>query len=296
MFNTAQKMIEEQKPNNSTETAISPMQCYVPCGLELNKIYNESNLDTMKRMPDNFIDLTVTSPPYDNLRDYKGYSFPFEDIAKELYRVTKEGGVLVWVVGDATKDGCESLTSFKQAIYFVEQCGFNLHDTMIYQKENYIPLTHNRYEQSFEYMFIFSNGKPKVFNPIKTKTIHGGKIMNRNNQHEGHAIRGRKFKAITGTEKYKDNVWSYKIGTGCSTKDKDAFTHPAIFPEQLAADHIYSWSNEGDLVYDCFGGSGTTAKMAHKLKRNWILSEISSEYVQIAEKRIAPYLAQTSLF
>ena len=114
--------------------------------MELNKIYNESNLETMARMPDGFIDLTVTSPPYDNLREDKGFSFPFEDIAKELFRVTKDGGVVVWVVGDATKDGCESLTSFKQAIYFVEQCGFKLHDTMIYAKQNPPPLNHNRYD------------------------------------------------------------------------------------------------------------------------------------------------------
>lgn len=263
--------------------------------MELNKIYNESNLDTMARMPDNFIDLTVTSPPYDNLRDYKGYSFEFEEVAKELYRVTKPGGVVVWVVGDATKDGSESGTSFRQALFFKE-CGFNIHDTMIYGKENYIPLTHNRYEQSFEYMFVFSKGKPKTFNPIKTKTIHGGKIMNRNNQHEGHAIRGRKFKAVTGNEKYMDNVWWYKIGTGCSTKDDVAFNHPAIFPEQLCADHIFSWSNEGDLVYDCFAGSGTTLKMAHLQKRNWIGSEISAEYCELANKRMMPYLLQQMLF
>jgi site-specific DNA-methyltransferase (adenine-specific) len=263
--------------------------------MELNTIYNENCLQTMARMPDNFIDLTVTSPPYDNLRNYNGYLFDFENVAKELYRVTKPGGVVVWVVGDATVNGSETGTSFKQALYFM-QCGFNLHDTMIYRKENYIPLTHNRYEQSFEYMLVFSKGNPTIFNPIKIKTIHGGKAMNRNNQHEGHAIRGRRFKAITRNEKFKDNVWSYKIGTGCSTKDKDAYDHPAIFPEQLAADHIRSWSNEGDIVYDCFGGSGTTAKMAHLMNRKWILSEISEEYCKLAKKRLDPYLRQIAMF
>ena len=133
--------------------------------MEINKIYNENCLDTMARMNDNFIDLTVTSPPYDNLRTYNGYSFDFESITKELYRVTKQGGVVVWVVGDATIKGSETGTSFKQALYFKE-CGFNLHDTMIYRKQNYIPLTHKRYEQEFEYMFVFSKGKPKTFNPI----------------------------------------------------------------------------------------------------------------------------------
>lgn len=284
-------MIEEQKPNNSTETAILPMQCYVPCGLELNKIYNESNLDTMKRMPDNFVDLTVTSPPYDNLRDYKGYSFPFEDIAKELYRVTKEGGVLVWVVGDACINGSETGTSFKQALYFKE-IGFNIHDTMIYSKSK-PPINGNRYQDFFEYMFVFSKGKPNVFNPLKEKSVSAGGINTKG--HRGKDGEMERKVRVTQEFKVKENIWFYHSGNG-ETIDLIAEKHPARFPEKLAADHIYSWSNEGDLVYDCFGGSGTTAKMAHLMKRNWILSEISSEYCQIAEKRIAPYLAQTSLF
>lgn len=269
--------------------------------MELNKIYNESNLDTMAKMPDNFIDLTVTSPPYDNLRDYKGYSFPFEEIAKELYRVTKEGGVVVWVVGDATENGSESGTSFKQALYFME-CGFRLHDTMIYESGK-PPLTHNRYEQCFEYMFVFSKGKPKVFNPIKVRTAYAGDINKRNHgrkvgakEDAKSAIRFRDENTLVSDEKIKYNIWHYPTGMNGSTKDAVAFNHPAIFPEQLAADHIFSWSNENDIVYDCFGGSGTTAKMAHLQKRNWILSEISEEYCKIAEKRIEPYLMQQSLF
>lgn len=126
----------------------------------INQNYNEDCLETMARMPDNYLDLTVTSPPYDGLRKYNGYSFDFESVAKELYRVTKDGGVVVWVVGDATVKGSESGTSFRQALFFKE-CGFNLHDTMIYRKANYIPLTHKRYEQEFEYMFIFSKGETK---------------------------------------------------------------------------------------------------------------------------------------
>jgi len=301
MFNTEQNMIEEQKPNNSTETAILPMQCCVQYGLELNKIYNESNLDTMKRMPDNFVDLTVTSPPYDNLRDYKGYSFPFEEIAKELYRVTKEGGVLVWIVGDATINGSETGTSFKQALFFME-CGFNLHDTMIYQKDGCPFPETNRYYPSFEYMFVFSKGKPKTVNLIadKPNKTYGEKVRGIERNPDGtlkpRAAVKNKTNRVVKEFGVRTNVWQYSPGYNKSTKDKYAYKHPAIFPEELAQDHIWTWSNEGDLVYDCFGGSGTTAKMAHKLKRNWILSEISSEYVQIAEKRIAPYLAQTSLF
>lgn len=268
--------------------------------MEINKIYNESNLETMKRMPDGFVDLVVTSPPYDNLREYKGYSFPFEDIAKELFRITKQGGVVVWVVNDQTIKGSETGTSFKQALFFME-CGFRLHDTMIY-KDSGLTMNHNRYEQEFEFMFVFSKGKPKTFNPIMVKCAYFGKDSDRtgqftqNHNEKGKKLRSNKERTNIKPEKIKGNVWEYPNGYGKSTKDDIAFEHPAIFPEQLAADHIKSWSNEGDIVYDCFGGSGTTAKMAHLQKRNWILSEISPEYVQLAQKRINPYLNQKTLF
>jgi site-specific DNA-methyltransferase (adenine-specific) len=269
--------------------------------MEINKIYCESNLDTMARMPDNFIDLTVTSPPYDGIRTYNGYSFQFEEIAKGLYRVTKDGGVVVWIVGDATKNGCESGTSFRQALYFIE-VGFNLHDTMIYSSRK-PPLTHNRYEQEFEYMFVFSKGKPKTFNPIKIKTNFAGDVKRFNHgkitdakKEKGDAVRWRDEKLIVNETRIKGNIWDYATGMNGSSKDEIAFNHPAIFPEQLAKDHIHSWSNEGDLIYDPFMGSGTTAKIAHLQKRNWIGSEISPEYVTLANKRIQPYLQQTTLF
>ena len=264
--------------------------------METNKIYCENNLETMARMPDNFIDLTVTSPPYDNLRTYNGYCFDFENVAKELFRVTKNGGVVVWVVGDATVKGSESGTSFKQALYFKE-CGFNLFDTMIYAKPPRGAVGNNKtYWQTFEYMFIFSKGKPKTINLIcdrknkesrdgdnGTKRLENGELLKV--KRGGYSEYGR-----------RTNIWEYGIGKGQSTKDDFAFKHPAMFPEQLANDHIISWSNEGDLVYDPFMGSGTTAKMAHKYNRNWIGSEISSEYVELANKRLDPYLRQTSLF
>ena len=247
----------------------------------------------MKRMPDEFIDLTVTSPPYDNLRTYKGYVFPFENIAKELYRVTKQGGVIVWVVSDATINGSETGTSFKQALFFME-CGFKLHDTMIYQK-NSPPLTHNRYEQHFEYMFVFVKGKLSTFNAIIENKIHEDLRRNKSIRREKNGSYDMGFLS-SKTTKIKNNIWKYGTGKFHSTLDEIAFKHPATFPEQLAADHIYSWSNEGELVYDPFGGSGTTAKMAHQLNRNWVLSEISSEYCEIAQKRIAAHTAQTKLF
>ena len=254
--------------------------------MEINKIYCENNLDTMARMPDNFIDLTVTSPPYDNLRTYNGYCFDFENVAKELFRVTKQGGVVVWVVGDATENGSETGTSFKQALYFKE-IGFNLHDTMIYKKANAMPNSNSkRYRQCFEYMFVLSKGKPNIFNPITiaVKRFDIGKQRKKNGNIEKY-----EKKYTENKERKIDNIFEYGVG-GMNTG------HPAIFPEQLANDHIISWSNEGDLVYDPFMGSGTTSKMALINNRHFIGSEISAEYVELANKRIEPYLRQTSLF
>lgn len=268
--------------------------------IDLNKIYCENCLDTMARMPDNFVDLTVTSPPYDNARNYKGFSFSFDEVAKELHRVTKEGGIVVWIVNDQTLNGSESGTSFKQALYFID-CGFRLHDTMIY-KDCGLTMNHNRYEQEFEYMFVLSKGKPKSFNPIKIKCLYFGRDSDRTGQftqehnEKNKKLRSNKERTNILPEKIKGNVWEYPNGFGKSTTDIIAFDHPAIFPEELAKDHIYSWSNEGDLIYDPFGGSGTTAKMAHLANRKWILSEISQEYCDIANKRIMPYLQQTNLF
>jgi len=251
-----------------------------------NTIYNEDCLETMARMPDNFIDLTVTSPPYDLLRDYKGYSFDFEKIAKELFRVTKEGGVVVWVVNDSTINGGETLTSFKQAIYF-QSIGFKMHDTMIYQKKGCCMPSHNRYLSNFEYMFVLCKGKLKTANLIKDRKNRfryrwgkGRKVRNKDGSFsERSHYEGKEFGA-------RYNVWQYHNGAGYGTKDDYAFEHPAVFPEALAGDHIISWSNEGDLVYDPFTGSGTTAKMAIVNHRDYIGSEISEDYCKIADKRI----------
>jgi len=249
----------------------------------VNKIYNEDCLYTMKKMEDNFIDLTVTSPPYDNLRDYNGYSFDFESIAKELYRVTKKGGVVVWVVGDATIKGSETGTSFKQALYFM-QCGFNLHDTMIYEKDAIAFPDKNRYQNSFEYMFIFSKKAPSKKNIIhdRKNISFGRKVTGTNRTASGETKKascyGNNIKEF-GT---RWNIWRIKTDKG-----NNKTGHPAMFPEQLANDHIITWSNENDIVYDPFAGSGTTAKMAKINNRKWIGSEISKEYCDIIKKRIA---------
>jgi site-specific DNA-methyltransferase (adenine-specific) len=245
-------------------------------------IHNEDCLETMARLEPGSIDLTVTSPPYDNLRLYNGYSFDFEAVAKELYRITKDGGVVVWVVGDATVDGSETGTSFRQALFFKE-IGFNLHDTMIYQKHNFSNPSSNRYHQIFEYMFVLSKGKPKTFNALKDRpNVEAGKIgswgKNTSRQVDGTMVeRKRKVNTEFGM---RYNIWRIK------TEMKPL--HPAPFPEELARDHVLSWSNPGDVVYDPFMGSGTTAKVAIETDRKYLGSEISSEYWEIAQKRINP--------
>ena len=251
--------------------------------IEMNKIYNEDCLEGMKRIKNDSIDLTVTSPPYDKLRNYGGFSWDFEGIVKELYRVTKEGGIVVWVVADATVKGDETGTSFRQALFFKET-GFRLHDTMIYQKKNTPFMRSNAYTHSFEYMFIFSKGSPKTFNPLKVPTVRSGREKTRSNKDADGNV-----KVVTKElkkEKNRTNIWSYAVGMGGTTRDKIAFKHPAVFPESLAEDHILSWSNEGDVVMDIFMGSGTTAKMAMLNNRNFIGFELNKDYCDIASQRV----------
>jgi site-specific DNA-methyltransferase (adenine-specific) len=258
--------------------------------MELNRIYHENCLETLGRIEPGIVDMTLTSPPYDDLRQYNGYHFPVAEIAEGLYRATKPGGVVIWVVGDRTVNGDESLTSFKHAFAF-KDAGFKVHDTMIYVKNNPIPSDcGKRYRQAFEYMFCFSKDSPKTFNPITEPTKSAGgkikafRITQRGRGNVPAEDIGRQIKA----ERKVNNIFSYNVGTS-SSRDKIAFEHPAIFPEQLAEDQISTWTNQGDLVYDCFMGSGTTAKAAHLLGRQWLGSEISSDYVQIAVERLAPY-------
>ena len=236
-----------------------------------------------KLLPDNCIDLVITSPPYDNLRDYRGYTFDFEPIAAELFRVTKPGGVVVWVVGDATVNGSETGTSFRQALGFME-LGFRLHDTMIYAKKK-VPQNGPRYEQEFEYVFVFCKGKIKTFNPIMIKKAWKDKRTHKQagRKKDGSPVYG--FAKQTKT-KVKGNIWWYSVGGGHVTKDKIAYQHPAVFPEALAHDHILSWSNPGDTVLDPMCGSGTTLKMAKQLCRKWLGFDCSEGYCKLAQLRV----------
>jgi DNA modification methylase len=227
------------------------------------------------------VDLVVTSPPYDNLRNYNGYTFKYQAVARELFNVMKPGGVVVWVVGDATINGSETGNSFRQALYFME-CGFRLHDTMIYRKDNFIPLTHKRYEQEFEYMFCFSKGAPKTFNPIMIETRTNGA---QNLQRKGYGFKEGAFRrrdevvAIKETKQH-GNIFSYSCGAS-------GVNHPAVFSEDLARDQILSWSNPNDLVLDPFSGSGTVAKVSKEYGRHYIGIEISDEYCIASRRRIA---------
>jgi DNA modification methylase len=248
--------------------------------IQINKVYNMDCLEGMKGIPDGTVDMVLTSPPYDNLRTYKGYSFDYGAVARELYRVVKPGGVVVWVVADATVNGSETGTSWMQALYF-KSLGFNIHDTMLYHKINYVPLTHRRYEQCWEYMFCFSKGAPKVFNPIRVacKTAGGkaGKFYQTADAQETTEAHSTKR---TGEDKIAPNIFSYTVGS-------EKTGHPAVYPLALAVDQIQTWTNPGDVVLDPFFGSGTTGVACQQLGRNYIGLEISPEYCELARTRIA---------
>lgn len=253
-------------------------------------LYNCDCLELLRKLPNNKIDCTITSPPYDFIREYKGFKFNFEEIAKELYRVTKDGGIVVWIVNDQTVNGSETGTSFRQALFFKDACGFNLHDTMIYKKNSLTFPETNRYYPCWEYMFILSKGKPKTINLI----------ADRQNKQSGKTITGNyrdtdgSLKKMSGSKKkrpIKDigvrfNIWEYNTGWQHSYKEEYLKGHPAIFPEQLVIDHIISWTNKDDIILDPFMGSGTTAVAAIELGRKWVGCEISKEYCDIIIRRV----------
>jgi site-specific DNA-methyltransferase (adenine-specific) len=275
-FRRAQQMYDAQEQPLDDEPA--------DCAAKVGEIICGDCFEEMKKIPDNFIDLTVTSPPYDNLRDYTSFTFDFEGVARELYRVTKLGGVVVWVIGDATISGSETGTSFKQALYF-KQIGFNLHDTMIWSKPTFtaVGALVNRYAPVFDYMFVLSKGFPKTFNPIKDRpnkhagTFAHGTIRQEDGSTKRITTHNKKTIPFYGQ---RFNIWEI------SNAGKRGNKHPASFPEELAEDHILSWSNERDIVLDPFAGSGTTLKMAKKNNRHYIGIEISEEYCEMIRERL----------
>ena len=248
-------------------------------------------VEVLKTIPDSSIDCVITSPPYDDLRTYEevtSWNFDvFKNVADELYRVVTDGGVVVWVVGDQVHNGNKSLTSFKQCIYF-QDIGFNVYDVMIYKKSSGGPPHKNRYTNTFEYMFVLSKGLPKTIHLIKDRenkwagTASFGSVSRR----ERDGTLTPKGKKVVQDVSIRTNIWEYATGKGNSTKDDYAFEHPAIFPEKLVADHLLSWTNEGDTILDPFMGSGTTGKMCSVYNRNFIGIEVNKDYFEIAKKRI----------
>ena len=262
-----------------------------------NQIIHKDCSLALKELPDDCIDVTITSPPYDNMREYNGFTFSHENlivIIQQLFRVTKKGGVVVWIVGDATVHGSESGTSFRQALEFMN-AGFKLHDTMIYEKNtSSFPAKRdgNRYTQIFEYMFVFCKGKMKTSHLICDKPNkwagHTNWGKNTNRTRTGELVETTDIKPVPDFSP-RNNIWKYNIGKGFNSTDKESHDHPAIFPEKLAEDHILSWSNEGDVVLDPFCGSGTTCKMTKKNNRIYVGIEISEEYCELARKIISRY-------
>jgi len=258
---------------------------------EVNKVYNVDALTLLRALADNSVDCVVTSPPYDNLRTYNGYSFEFEPIARETYRVLKPGGVCVWVVDDALIDGSKTLTGFKQALYFKEVAGFNMHQRITWIKEGLPHIRPNAYLEDTEDIYVFSKGTPKTFNPMYRRNKNAGAKLRKG--HSG--INGFEFTdghRFVREESILTNAWIIGVGNGKTTKDD--IKHPAMFPEELARRHIETWTNTGDLVLDYFCGSGTTAKMARQYGRDYITCDISLAYCELARKRLA--LPYTPLF
>ena len=238
----------------------------------------------LRDFPPDSIDLTVTSPPYDGLRDYQGYEFDAAGVGRALLRVTRPGGVVVWVVGDRINGG-RSMTSFRQAVMF-QDIGFIVHDVMVYRKKNTPFMRSNAYTNCWELMLVLTKGgPPRTFNPLKVATVRSGpELLTHNKRPDGI---NKKTLGVLNGEKTRTNIWSYAVGYGGTTRDKAAFEHPAMFPEKLAADHILSWSNPGDIVLDPMCGAGTTCKMAKLHGRRYIGIDISARYAAIARERVA---------
>jgi len=249
--------------------------------IEINKTHCMDNVWGMKLIPDNSINLTITSPPYDDLRDYNGFSWNVEEVSEQLFRITKPGGTVVWIVGDATIKGSETGSSFRQALWFMNM-GFNLHDTMIWKKHTFtaVGALKTRYAPIFDYMFIFTKGKIKTFNPIKDRPnkYAGTKVHGTIRQKNGNTYTPSRNDHFLKDFGQRYNIWEI------ANVGKRGMKHPAVFPEQLAEDHIISWSNINDLILDPFMGSGTVARMCKKLNRNYIGFDISQEYCNLANQ------------
>jgi len=248
------------------------------------QLHQQDCVEWMLTQPHESIDCVLTSPPYDNIRSYNGYTFDFESTATELVRLLAPGGVIIWNVADATQGGSETGTSMRQALYFMS-LGLRLHDTQIYVKRNPMPtnVQTRRYHQAWEYMFVFSKGTPAVFNPIQVDAKYTGNAR-------------MKYRGTDGTIEYKTtirnvktklrNVFEYTIGGGHTTKNKQLSSHPALMPEQLALDQLTTWADTHSVIYDPFAGAGTTLWAAQQLGFSSVGTEIDSDYCALIHDRM----------
>ena len=250
------------------------------------KLYNDDCTNVMNDLISKGvkIDAIITSPPYDNLRDYHNsciWNFDkFKEIANLFLEILKDGGVVVWVVNDKIEKGSKTLTSFKQALYFKE-IGFNIDDVMIWEKKNPMPqVKQPRYNQVFEYMFVLSKGKPKIFNPIMVDCKSAGLEYKSTAKKISTGESQRVYKEFTINKKKVDsNIWRIAVA---QNKTK----HTAVFPLEIPLRHIKTWTNVGDIILDPFIGSGTTGVACKELNREFIGIEIVEDYFKIAKERI----------
>ena len=265
----------------------------------INQVFRGDSSDILSEIEDNSVDMIITSPPYDKLRNYGNTlnswnEEKFKCIATHLSRVLKEGGIIVWNVNDAVENGSRTCTSFRQVLFFVEECGLKLNDTMIWQKLNPMPQVKQcRYSDCFEYMFVFSKGKPKTFNPIKVPCKSAGKNYNSTGKNIGGENGRRELNYIVNSEKVKNNIWEYGVASNKKTMEieidgeKIEVRHPAVFPIEMVIDHIKSWTNEGDIVLDPFMGSGTVAMASILTNRKYVGIELNEHYHMLCMKNIS---------
>lgn len=244
-------------------------------------IYNDDCRNQLRYIA---ADLCVTSPPYDSLRDYEGIEWDHKVFMQIARRLRQSVSNIVWIVGDASIDGGESGSSFKQALYFIK-LGYKLHDTMIWQKRGFSMPSHTRYHQIFEYMFVFRRGEIP-FSPIKdVKNITGGKTtLGKNTFRMKNGEMTERARRPAAEWGMRNNIW--KTNTTGQEQPCKTLEHPATFPYKLAHDHIVSWSNQGDMIVDPFMGSGTTLRAAKDLRRTAIGIEISEKYCEIAARKM----------
>lgn len=255
---------------------------------KLNEVYCGDCVKLMKLLPDSTIDLVVTSPPYDKIRDYNGsIHFDLHKTGQEIFRVLKSGGIAVMVIQDQTKNFGKSLTSFKTIIDWCDNIGFKLFETIIYRKNGSEGVWWTkRFRVDHEYMPIFLKGKkPQYFNkePLKIPSKHGGKVMTGSGSRKTNGETQKTVTRAINFKKCRGTIWNYLMA---GDKNPLKRKHPAVFPDKIPYDFIQCFCPEEGIVLDPFAGSGSTLVMAKKLRRSFIGFDIVPEYCELARERL----------